>query len=76
LWLPYGEGGSYAMGWLDGMTGCQGECQFEGSSVTFKNFALDKIKNLNFYPMSILDSNLKTLGFFFQSFTFNFDAEK
>jgi hypothetical protein len=28
------------MGWLDGMTGCQGKCDLTVSSVTFKNFAL------------------------------------
>jgi len=32
--------GSPGMGWLDGMTGCQGECDIDGSSVTFTNFAL------------------------------------
>jgi len=36
-------GGGIDMGWLDGMTGCQGECNLAGSSVTFKNFGL--------YPM-------------------------
>ena len=28
------------MGWLDGMTGCQGVCNLNGASVTFSNFAL------------------------------------
>jgi len=28
------------MSWLDGMTGCQGVCNLEESSVTFRNFAL------------------------------------
>jgi len=28
------------MGWLDGMTGCWGECNIDGSSVTFSNFKL------------------------------------
>merc|ERR1712098_476411 len=28
------------MGWLDGVTGCGGECNIEGSSVTFTNFDL------------------------------------
>merc|ERR1712098_635702 len=28
------------MGWLDGVTGCGGECNIEGSSVTFTNFEL------------------------------------
>ena len=31
------------MNWLDGMTGCGGECNIGGSSVTFKNFALHDI---------------------------------
>jgi hypothetical protein len=35
--------GGYDVSWLDGMTGCQGDCQLQGSSVTFKNFALHKI---------------------------------
>jgi len=29
--------------WLDGMTGCGGECILSGSSVTFSNFALKPI---------------------------------
>merc|ERR1712168_716834 len=43
-----GDGGDYYcdanngngidMGWLDGVTGCGGECNIEGSSVTFTNF--------------------------------------
>merc|ERR1711915_683697 len=33
-------GGGIDMGWLDGMTGCWGECNIGGSSVTFSNFAL------------------------------------
>ena len=33
-------GGGIDMGWLDGMTGCGGECNLESSSVTFRNFAL------------------------------------
>ena len=33
-------GGGIDMGWLDGMTGCQGECNLASSSVTFKNFGL------------------------------------
>merc|ERR1739838_42867 len=33
-------GGGIDMGWLDGMTGCGGECNIDGSSVTFANFAL------------------------------------
>ena len=28
------------MSWLDGMTGCQGQCDLAASTVTFKNFAL------------------------------------
>jgi len=28
------------MSWLDGMTGCQGECDMSQSSVTFSNFAI------------------------------------
>ena len=28
------------MGWLDGMTGCGGECNIDGSSVSFSNFKL------------------------------------
>ena len=31
------------MNWLDGMTGCGGQCNIAGSSVTFKNFALKPI---------------------------------
>ena len=31
------------MGWLDGMTGCRGECNLGESKVTFKNFALRPI---------------------------------
>lgn len=30
------------MDWLDGMTGCQGTCDMQNSSVTFSNFALNK----------------------------------
>ena len=30
------------MDWLDGMTGCQGECNLGGSSVKFYNFNLWK----------------------------------
>jgi len=33
-------GGGIDMGWLDGMTGCGGECNIDGSSVSFSNFAL------------------------------------
>jgi len=33
-------GGGIDMGWLDGMTGCGGECNIDGSSVTFTNFEL------------------------------------
>ncbi len=36
-------GGGIDMGWLDGMTGCGGECILSGSSVTFSNFALKPI---------------------------------
>merc|ERR1712123_383386 len=32
-------GGGIDMGWLDGMTGCGGECNIDGSSVSFSNFA-------------------------------------
>jgi len=28
------------MQWLDGMTGCQGECNLAAASVTIKNFGL------------------------------------
>ena len=28
------------MNWLDGMTGCEGDCHLEESSVTFRNFKL------------------------------------
>jgi hypothetical protein len=28
------------MNWLDGMTGCQGQCNLDASSVTFKKFGL------------------------------------
>merc|ERR1712142_529002 len=33
-------GGGIDMGWLDGMTGCGGDCNIDGSSVTFTNFEL------------------------------------
>jgi len=33
-------GGGIDMGWLDGMTGCGGECNIGGSSVTFSEFTL------------------------------------
>merc|ERR1711936_871281 len=33
-------GGGIDMGWLDGMTGCGGECNIDGSSVSFSNFKL------------------------------------
>merc|ERR1719315_837189 len=33
-------GGGIDMGWLDGMTGCSGECNIDASSVSFTNFAL------------------------------------
>lgn len=33
-------GGGIDMGWLDGMTGCWGECNIDGSSVSFSNFKL------------------------------------
>merc|ERR1712215_593763 len=33
-------GNGIDMGWLDGMTGCGGECNIDGSSVSFSNFAL------------------------------------
>ena len=33
-------GGGIDMGWLDGMTGCQGECNIDGASVTMTNFEL------------------------------------
>merc|ERR1712088_289618 len=33
-------GGGIDMGWLDGMTGCGGECNIDGTSVTFTNFEL------------------------------------
>ena len=29
---------SVTMGWLDGMTGCQGDCNTESHVVTFKDF--------------------------------------
>ena len=31
-------GGGIDMGWLDGMTGCGGDCNIDGSSVVFSNF--------------------------------------
>ena len=31
-------GGGIDMGWLDGMTGCGGDCNIDGSSVKFSNF--------------------------------------
>merc|ERR1719188_1872961 len=33
-------GGGIDMGWLDGMTGCGGDCNIDGSSVVFSNFRL------------------------------------
>jgi len=33
-------GGDIDMGWLDGMTNCPGQCNIDGSSVSFSNFAL------------------------------------
>ena len=33
-------GGGIDMSWLDGMTGCWGDCNIDGSSVTFSNFRL------------------------------------
>merc|ERR1712061_523935 len=33
-------GGGIDMGWLDGMTGCWGDCNIDGASVTFSNFEL------------------------------------
>merc|ERR1711874_614908 len=33
-------GGGIDMNWLDGMTGCDGECNIDGSSVKFSNFKL------------------------------------
>merc|ERR1712215_469292 len=33
-------GNGIDMNWLDGMTGCGGECNIDGSSVSFSNFAL------------------------------------
>jgi hypothetical protein len=33
-------GGGIDMGWLDGMTGCGGDCNIDGTSVTFTNFEL------------------------------------
>merc|ERR1719402_1984260 len=33
-------GGGIDMGWLDGMTNCPGQCNIDGSSVSFSNFAL------------------------------------
>merc|ERR1719228_2915928 len=33
-------GGGIDMGWLAGMTNCPGDCNIDGSSVSFSNFAL------------------------------------
>merc|ERR1711962_1180951 len=33
-------GGGIDMGWLDGMTGCWGDCNIDGASVTFSGFEL------------------------------------
>ena len=33
-------GGGIDMGWLDGMTGCGGECDIDSASVTMTNFEL------------------------------------
>ena len=38
-------GGGIDMGWLDGMTNCPGDCNIDGSSVSFSNFALKDGKN-------------------------------
>ena len=38
--VSHAGGGGIDMGWLDGMTGCGGECNIDGSSVTFTNFEL------------------------------------
>jgi hypothetical protein len=35
-------GANINMDWLDGMTGCQGTCDMNNSSVTFSNFTLAK----------------------------------
>ena len=34
----FSGGGGINMDWLDGMTGCGGECNLGGSSVRFSNF--------------------------------------
>ena len=36
----YSGGNGINMDWLDGMTGCGGECNIGGSSVTFSGFEL------------------------------------
>ena len=33
-------GGGIDMGWLDGMTGCWGDCNIDSNSVSFSNFKL------------------------------------
>ena len=33
-------GGGIDMSWLDGMTGCWGDCQIDSQSVSFSNFKL------------------------------------
>ena len=33
-------GGGIDMGWLDGMTGCWGDCPIDSQSVSFSNFKL------------------------------------
>ena len=33
-------GNGIDMNWLDGMTGCWGDCNIQGSSVVFSNFNL------------------------------------
>merc|ERR1712200_3949 len=33
-------GGGIDMNWLDGMTGCQGDCNLASASVTFSDFAI------------------------------------
>ena len=49
------------MSWLDGMTGCQGVCNLEESSVTFRNFALVKNtqKFVNIANVLVMEINLE-----------------
>merc|ERR1712218_19299 len=50
-------GGGIDMGWLDGMTGCGGECNIDSASVTMTNFELweylDNMDSVTFSTASL-----------------------